>query len=421
VRRLGLIAALCCNCTGAPQREPFVLRIALGAPSGEFSPVKEANFAAIARPWVFERFVSLDARGELTPALATRVGRGEGSIIRLELPASGCFSDGTPIEEGDLIRSLEAAGLLVTGKGRSFSVSSRQQGMPTDALLLHAVLFRGSPGHHVGSGPFTIVSQTQSELRLLRRAPRPDRINEVRLISFPSPREAYIHTLRGDANFLYDLEPRWVELFQGVPSVQVLRILPKNTDSLMFNGRMPRAERRALAAALNAEPVRQMAYGGSECAESRTASAAEAAVPAGPPLRILSWGSFERLGLAARRALGERGGEVSFLEPEQLLSRLERGNYDLVTAHPNGWPPSSLALVWRTGAPENLTGYSNARLDRAIDAGDWAAAAEALRDDPPAAFVCTRDFFAVLDARIRNARFGPSEILETLPDWEVKQ
>jgi ABC-type transport system substrate-binding protein len=415
-----LIAALSCGCTAHPPRDPFVLKIALGGTLGEFSPTEEPGWASIAAPWVFERFVSLDPKGELTPILATRVVRSADGVIHLEALPRGNFSDGSPIEVGDLIRSLEAAGLRVTAQGRTFALVSRKQGLPVDALLLRAVVFRGSPGHYVGSGPFTVASQTSSEFRLIRRTPQPGRINDVRLVVFPSPRDAYTRALKGDANFVFDLEPRWVEFFQGVPSMQVVRIPPKNTDSLIFNGRLPRAERRALAAALNTEQVRQLAYGASECAESRSATSPGANVPSGPPLRILSWGSFERLGLAARRALGARGGEVSFLDPQELLPRVEHGDYDLVTVHPTRWPPSALALNWRTGSPYNLFGYSNAQLDRAIDAGDWGAAEEALLDDPPGAFICTRDFFAVLDARVRNASFGPYEILETLPDWEVQ-
>ena len=78
-----------------------------------------------------------------------------------------------------------------------------------------------------------------------------------------------------------------------------------------------------------------------------------------------------------------------------------------------------MALVWRTGSPYNIFGYSNRTVDRALENGDWAAAEAALRDDPPAALVCTHDHIAVVDARIVNPRLGPYETLETLPEWEV--
>jgi ABC-type transport system substrate-binding protein len=367
---------------------------------------------------VFERFASLDDKGELAPLFATRIQRADPGTTRLEFRSGGRFSDGTPIEKEDVVRSLEAAGMNVMAQGSTLTVASQQRGLPTEQLLLRAWIFRESAGRLLGSGPYTVASQTASELRLVRRVPRPDRINEVRMISYPSPRDAYMHTLKGDANLLYNVEPRWIELFEGVPTLQVLRIAPKNSDSLIFNGRLPTAERRALAAVLDSEPLRQLAYGPSECAESRGIAKPGASVPPGPPLRILSWGSHERLGLAARRALGDRG-EVSFLDAKDALPRLARGEFDLVTAHPQRWPPSVLAMAWRTGSPFNTMGYSNPLLDRAADEGDWTAAEQALRDDPPLVHVCTRDVFAVIDPRLRNVSFGPTETMETLPDWEV--
>ena len=107
------------------------------------------------------------------------------------------------------------------------------------------------------------------------------------------------------------------------------------------------------------------------------------------------------------------------MSPQDAVSRVASGAFDMVTARPLRWPPSSIALVWRTGAPYNIFGYSNRTVDRALDASDWAGAEAALRDDPPAALVCTHQLTAVVDARIVNPRLGPYEILETLPEWEV--
>jgi hypothetical protein len=105
--------------------------------------------------------------------------------------------------------------------------------------------------------------------------------------------------------------------------------------------------------------------------------------------------------------------------PQEIVSRLKTRDFDLATIRPLRWPPSALALVWRTGGPYNLVGYSNPAVDRAIDAGDWSAAQAALLEDPPAAFVCTREHVAVVDARIVNPRLGPYETLESLPEWEI--
>ena len=138
-------------------------------------------------------------------------------------------------------------------------------------------------------------------------------------------------------------------------------------------------------------------------------------------LNIVGWGPFERLALAARRALGDRGGDVILATPRDAMDRIKKRQFDLFTVRPLKWPPSAMVLFWHTGSPENAVGYSNPAMDRALDSGDWDAAQAALRNDPPAAFVCTRDHLAVVDARIKNPVLGPSEALETLPEWEVAQ
>jgi len=127
------------------------------------------------------------------------------------------------------------------------------------------------------------------------------------------------------------------------------------------------------------------------------------------------------IALAVRRALGVRGGEVSHLSPQNALALMKSHDFDLVAVRPLRWPPSAMTLVWRTGAPYNLFGYSNPVFDRAVDEGDWRAAEAALREDPPAAFVCTRVHLAVADVKIKNPVLGPYDPLETLPEWEIAQ
>jgi len=100
---------------------------------------------------------------------------------------------------------------------------------------------------------------------------------------------------------------------------------------------------------------------------------------------------------------------------------MQSHQFDLVLTRPLMWPPILMALNWHTGSPDNLAGYSNQAVDKALDSGDWAAAQAALREDPPAAFVCTHEKLVVVDARIKNPMLGPWEILETLPQWEVAQ
>ncbi|HZR10171.1 MAG TPA: ABC transporter substrate-binding protein [Myxococcales bacterium] len=375
--------------------------------------------ASIAKPWVFEKLVTLDAAGELSPLLADRIERVSGDLIRVHLRLDATFSDGTPVTADDVVRSLQPTGLRVTPSDGGLLIESRERGLPADALLLQTHVFRESGGRFMGSGPFAVAAKTGTELHLVRRHAEAGRINDVYVAAYATPRDAFVHTLKGDANAIVDLESRWLEFFRGVPSLQIVRAAGHNADAIMLNSKLARTDRVLLAQLLASPQVRDRAYADAECMEKGGTN--QAPVPPGAPLRILSWGPFERLALAARRALGERGGDVAQLAPEEVLARLRAGDFEMVTARPLRWPLTLMALVWRSDSPENLTGYSNPEMDRAIDARDWVAANAVLRDDPPVAFICTRDQLAVIDARIKNPRLGPFELLETLPEWETEQ
>jgi hypothetical protein len=416
-----VLLILAIGCTAPPGRESIVVTIAVWGPLGKLAPVgDESGLASIALPWVFDRVTSVDAAGQLTPLLARRIARSSPTDIEVELRTDAVFSDGAPVTAADVIRSLDAAGLGATESGGLLTIRSRQPGVPADALLPRAHVFRESAGVFLGSGPFAVIGRTEDEVRLGRRVPRPGRVNEVRLIAYATPREAFAHTLKGETNLIVDVESKWLEFFRGVPSLQIVQGTGRSADAIMFNPRLPRTERLQLAAALESPQVRDLAYAPSECAEN-TSEKGNSTIGRGRPLRIVSWGPFERLALAVRRALGERGGEVIHVTPQETLSRMKAGDFDLVTARPISWPPSALALIWRTGSPHNVVGYSNRDVDRAIDAGDWALAVNTLREDPPAAFICTHNHVAVVDARIKNPMLGPYYLLEILPDWEVAQ
>jgi hypothetical protein len=245
------------------------------------------------------------------------------------------------------------------------------------------------------------------------------RIEEVVLVAYATPRDAFAHTLKGDTNLVPDiLDPRWLEFFQGVSRLRIVRGPGLQTDAVVFNTRLSHGERVALANALSADSVRQLAFGDA-CAEARNRAPPQSPISPGPPLDILTWPAEERFALALRRRLGPRGRDVEALPSEQLVARLRAGKYDLAAVRLLVWPPSMTGLLWKTEAPVNYWGYSNARVDAALEAGDWAAVQAMLAEDPPAAFVCTRDRVAVVDARIKNPTLGPYDLLETLPDWEV--
>jgi hypothetical protein len=314
--------------------------------------------------------------------------------------------------------SLQANGLRLIHSGPGFLIESPARTLPLDILIARTLIVRQKSGRILGSGPFRVVEESAQQIRLARRQPAPNHISEITLVAYPSPRDAFTHTLKGDANLIPEPDPRWLEFFAGVPRLQKVVGQGRQTDSIAFNPRQSKRERVELANAIASNSVRELAFGAG-CAEARNRATPDSPPPPGRKLDILSWPSLERFALAVRRRLGARGGEIAAVHPPEVHSRAEKGQFDLITIRALVWPPKMAALLWRTGGPENMVGYSNAAVDAALDAEDFGAAEVALRDDPPAAFVCTRDRVAVVDARIKNATLGPYDLLETLPDWEI--
>jgi len=412
------------SCAPSQGRDSFVLTVALWGRLGQLHPInQEGEIVAVASPWVFEKLASIDATGNLRPVFATSVERVSGSRLRVSLRRESTFSDGTPVTDADVVRSLSGHHLQIQSPEHGvLLVEASEPGVSAEMQLTEANIFREVNGRFLGSGPFVVASENDGEVRLVRRRTERARVNEVRLIAYPTPRQAFQHTLKGDANMIVELEPRTIEILDGVPSLRVLREPGHTADAVMFNTRLSRAERVAIAGALNSEQVRELAYESGACTESREAHPEQPPmIPSGPALDVLSWGPFDRLAMSARRGLAERGGEVVSLPVQEVLNRVHSGQFDMIPARPLMWPPSVMVRIWHTGGPDNLTGYSNKTVDAALDAGDWAAARAAMLEDPPAALICTRERIAVVDARIKNAMLGPWELLETLPEWEVSQ
>src|SRR5439155_8061353 len=211
------------------------------------------------------------------------------------------------------------------------TIKSRQPGIPADALLLQTWIFRKPQGKYIGSGAFAVASKFDDEIRLTRRVSRPGRITDVRLTAYPTPRHAFAPTMKGDAYLIFDLESKWLEFFRGVPSLQVVRGAGRSVEGMMLNPDLPRNDRRDLAMVLSSPRMRELAYAPGECAET-AAENIETTLASGRSLRILSWGPYERLALAARRMLADRGGDLSQVTPHEAMSRVSARDFDLVTA-----------------------------------------------------------------------------------------
>jgi hypothetical protein len=145
-------------------------------------------------------------------------------------------------------------------------------------------------------------------------------------------------------------------------------------------------------------------------------------VRAGPAIDVLA-NDFDpglaRVGLAARRALGSRGGTLTTLGAKLAAERQARHDFDTAVDTLIAWPPPLLSLYWTSGGPWNWAEYSNSRVDDAIREGRYDSALAEMERDPPVVFLCRRERIAAVDARVKNPTLGRWGLLETLPDWEV--
>ena len=417
--RVLLVLVLALACERAPERDRFTLRIARAGDLPAITPdVSAAKVASIAQNWVFEPLVRVDAAGALASSLADSFQRLDRLRYRMHLRPGAAFSDGSQVTLAEVTASLAIHHLAVIPDSASFIVESQDPSIPTDVLLIRALVFARRGDRAIGTGPFAVRSQSETSATLERLHAEPRRVERVILDSYPTPRDAFAHTLRGDADLLADVQPRDVEFFENVPRLQIVRGAAIHFAAATMNPKLSLADRRGIGAALNGPISGHLAYG-DECKPLR--EGLPRALPPGPTLRVLAIPAEERTALAVRRALGARGGPVQLVEATELLRRMQGRDFDVAIARPLSWPPSSWVLLWRTGSPDNLFRYSNPIVDGALDKGDWAAARAALEDDPPAVFLCSLSRIAVIDARIKDPQLGPYDILESLPQWETSE
>jgi len=147
------------------------LTVALWGRLGQLHPInQEGEVVSIATPWVFEKVASIDASGNLRPVLASSVERLSGSRLRVSLGRESTFSDGSPVTDADVVRSLSAYHLQVESPERGvLVVQASEPGATTEMQLVHAVVFREVNGRFLGSGPFSVASENEREVRLVRR------------------------------------------------------------------------------------------------------------------------------------------------------------------------------------------------------------------------------------------------------------
>ncbi len=417
-----LVAGLAA-CSRPVRQDGFVLRLAGTGPLQPVGPFVSSTNATLATDVVFQAFLRPEESGNLTSSVLRRWERRDERRYRVQPLPDLRFADGTPVTTADLIGSLEAKGLRARAEGEWLEIEPNDPRAAVEPLLLFATVFKKTPQGFVGTGPFAIEESGEWRISLRRIHPAPGRISRVELLAFPSVRDAFARAIRGDADGAVGLDERQLELIEGIPRLKAVRgVGPVALAIELDPRRLDAATRRALADAIPLRDVGIAAHG-DRCRIEGTPSP-HGDLPAGGQLRIgapLGDVGIDRASLALRRALGSRArGEIERDVLSAIMSPDLR-SFDLLVTTRLVWPPEMIWMYWRSGAPWNFVGYSNDALDRAFERGDISTANAELRRDPPVAYLCRRERFAAIDARIKNPRLGWWGVLDLLPDWEVAQ
>ena len=420
MRHLVLLAILA-GCSRPAETSAASFRIAAPGDLGPLGPLPLESYSAIAQDWVYEPLVRLEADGSTKPALASRMDRLDSKSMRAWIRPDAKFSDGSPVAAKDVIESLKSFNL--TAYERDGAIVIESEAVLPETVLVRASIYKPTGAGILGTGPFYVVEQDPSHILLRRTVRLPNRIDEVVIKSFATPREAFVRTLAGDADAYALIDPRQIEFFEGVPRFRVLRAPSTNAIAVgLSTKRLDRNTRLALTAALRGPELATMAYP-EGCSPMNLEPASFRPLPPGRPLRItavLKVGSqIERMALAVQRVLGPRSGDIEDISSAEWGRRLATGDFDLLIELPIVWPPSDMAMLWHTNSSLISGSYSNPKVDAAIDSGDWVGAIRELMDDPPVAYICVPERLAIVDARMKNARIGPFGLFETLPDWEI--
>jgi len=407
-------------CTQQSTSPGLTLRIGAVGPIDLLVPQQQGGYSTLVKGLVFPLLLEPTTEGEWHPRLVSQSARLAPNRYRLKLDPSVQFSDGSPARNEDLIASVAAFGLRGIERDGWVEVEPMNVEAPIDVLLASAVLFKQSPQGFLGTGSFFVVAQDTSRLQLRRIKPLQARITDVEMLSFATPRDAFARAMLGEVNVLMMPDSGQIELLQGIPRFRLIRGQGVQGLAAVFNTqRLSRDERKALAAAILADPITTVH--GTNC-ELNVPPSAQGRLPPGAPLELHivdSDAEIARAGIALRRALGARGGPIFFEPPSSIIRRAAEGLFEIIVGQVAVWPPRRAAWAWHTQSSWNRFGYSNPALDEALYAGDYARAERELRDDPPALLLCRPERTMAIDARVKNPRLGVYDMLESLPDWEV--
>ncbi len=320
MRRALLVLALAllsgCISTGA-NRAAQTLVIGQRLEPQSLNPLLlQGEMTALIGPTIYSSLLTADARGNLTPDLATQVpslANGgisrDGLTITYHLRKDLKWQDGTPLTAADFVftfgavmnpknnvgsrtgfdvvagvQAVDAQTVRVQLKRRFspilsyiFGPDQNYQVLPRHLLArygdLNQVAFNVAP---VGSGPFRVSSWQRGDNLVLRSNSSFFRgkpaIREIRLRFIPDSNTLLQQLRTGEVNVVFDADPAYLRQYRSLQNMMV-RLTPVNgTQALLFNTADPLMHdvrvRRAIIEALDVPRLVRDATHGAQAADA---------------------------------------------------------------------------------------------------------------------------------------------------------
>jgi peptide/nickel transport system substrate-binding protein len=470
---------------------PVTLTIGLPVQTGE-DPLHGASQAA--RLLSLEGLTYLARDGRPHPKLAESLTESsDGLTWTVQLRRNAFFHDGSVADSAAIKESLERSvkgadrdlspglsDIVAIEAPSEYTLLIRLRERSKFLLddLTVAIVKPASSGGTVGTGPFVMSSTANNELVMnalsnyYRGKPTIDRIVWK---SYPAVRTAWAAMMRGEIDFLYQVPPEAVEFIEAVDSVRLFSFLRNYAYLVVFNSnRKPFDDwqvRKALNYAINRDKLitrafsnrgqiasgplwpSHWAYDFSVPSYSYDPTRANALLDAAKMPRIRTYeradsapgrvhftclvpenfALWERMALIVQRDLAEIGVamRIESVPFEVFNQRIGSGDFDAVTIELIvGNTASRPYTFWSSKSTQNVWGYRNPNLDRALDdlrrASDEALYKSAFRrvqeqslDNPPAIFLALGQVTRAVSNRFDVVAPPNTDILPSIPDWRL--
>ena len=473
-----------------PASLPVTLTIGLPVQTGE-DPLHGANQAAGLLSFEGLSYLARDGRPQ--PQLAERWAESnDGLTWTIYLRKNALFHDGSPVDakavKSSLERSMKSSdrayrpGLsdITSIETPSSSQLLIRLGERSTFLMddLNVAIVKDSHGNLAGTGPFVTTSASPTEIVMTavpnyyRGKPMIDRIVWK---AYPAVRTAWAAMMRDEIDFLYEVAADTFEFIDLEESVRVFPFLRNYVYAIALNTkRQPfdsREVRRALNHAVDRKTIIDLAFNG----RGRSANgpgwpqhwAYDSTVPDysyDPPRAIAlldagkvrplrpstdnkqaparfhfrclvprNFALWERMALIAQRDLAQIGVDMQLesVAFSTFNERLAKRDFDAVVMElVTGNSVSRPYFFWHSRGLLNAWGYSNARVDQALDGIRRAADDNMYREafhsfqmesieDPPAIFLALGEVSRAVSKRFHVVAQPGSDIIATIPEWRL--